>query len=83
MDVSRKCTFSHSNACLFVVYNAYNSIICHQNVSNLNIIYTYKNVLRNVITCSTKTEKVIREKTGTRIDKWVGNRIADPEPYFE
>jgi len=26
---------------------------------------------RNVITCSTKTEKVIREKTGTRIDKWV------------
>ena len=26
---------------------------------------------RNTITCSTKTEKVIRQKTGTRIDKWV------------
>ena len=26
---------------------------------------------RNTITCSTKTERVIREKTGTRIDKWV------------
>ena len=26
---------------------------------------------RNTITCSTKTERVIRQKTGTRIDKWV------------
>ena len=25
----------------------------------------------NMITCSTKTERVIRQKTGTRIDKWV------------
>ena len=27
----------------------------------------------NTITCSTKTERVIRQKTGTRIDKWVSN----------
>merc|ERR1712198_205273 len=26
---------------------------------------------KNTITCSTKTERVIRQKTGTRIDKWV------------
>ena len=31
--------------------------------------------LRNTITCSTKTERVIREKTGTRIDKWVNKNI--------
>ena len=29
----------------------------------------------NMITCSTKTERVIRQKTGTRIDKWVRRQL--------
>ncbi|XP_023322211.1 beta-1,3-galactosyltransferase 2 [Eurytemora carolleeae] len=37
---------------------------------------------KNTITCSTKTEKVLREKTGTRIDKWVIPFDEWDEEYF-
>lgn len=37
---------------------------------------------KNTITCSTKTERVIREKTGTRIDKWVIPFEEWPDEFF-
>ena len=37
---------------------------------------------RNTITCSTKTERVIRQKTGTRVDKWVIPYDEWPDEYF-
>jgi len=36
----------------------------------------------NTITCSTKTERVLREKTGTRIDKWVIPFEEWPDEFF-
>jgi len=36
----------------------------------------------NTITCSTKTERVIRQKTGTRIDKWVIPYDEWPDEFF-
>jgi len=37
---------------------------------------------RNTITCSTKTERVIRQKTGGRIDKWVIPFDEWPDEFF-
>ena len=48
----------------------------------LKLINIIRYKFRNTITCSTKTERVIREKTGTRIDKWVIPYDEWPDEFF-
>ena len=45
--------------------------------------FDHQSPLRNTITCSTKTERVIRTKSGGRIDKWASFPLKHSEwKYF-